>query len=197
VIDNYDSFTYNLVQLVGKFTDQITAEIDPEIDPDHPVYKNIGKTNHSGLETSLEYYFNDQFNIYTSYSYLKAEFDNNPDYGDNTLRKTPENTINSGIRYGFKFGLSAAIDYKFVDEFFMDNEELNLYKGYSTLNLKLLYKRNGFTATFAVNNLLDENYATYAYASSSYDRATRQTVWSRRFIPGWPININTSISYRF
>ncbi len=179
------------------FTDQIASEIDVDIDPDHPVYQNIGKTKHSGIETSLEYRFTNQINVYINYSYLDAKFNDNPDYGDNSLRKTPEHTINAGLRYGFKFGLETALDYKFIDKFYMDNEEVNLYEGYSTVNLKLMYRKNGFLATFAVNNLLDTNYATYAYASESYDRVTHQTTWEKRYIPGWPVNINTSISYRF
>lgn len=31
VIDNYDSFTFNLVQLVGKFTDDIVVKRNDEI----------------------------------------------------------------------------------------------------------------------------------------------------------------------
>jgi len=41
------------------------------------------------------------------------------------------------------------------------------------------------------------NYATYAYASESYNRVTHQTTWVTKYIPGWPVNLNTSISYRF
>jgi len=136
------------------FTDQITSEINPDIDPDNPVYQNIGKTKHSGLETSLEYHFTNKFNIYTNYSYLDARFEDNPDYGDSTLRKTPHNMVNSGLRYEFNFGLITAIDYKFVDKFYMDNEEVNEYKGYSLLNIKLMYKWKGLTLAAAVNNVL-------------------------------------------
>ena len=179
------------------FTDQISSEIIPEIDPDTPVYQNIGKTKHSGLETSLEYYFTNQFNIYANYSYLNARFNDDQDYGDNTLRKTPHNMFNTGLSYRFKFGLTASLDYKFIDKYYMDNEEAMEYEGYSLVNLKLMYKRNGFMASVAVNNLFDTNYATYAYASKEYDRVTRQTYWVDKYIPGWPVNLNTSISYSF
>ena len=60
-----------------------------------------------------------------------------------------------------------------------------------------MYQRNGFMTTFAINNLTDTNYATYAYASKVYDRASRQMVWEQRYIPGWPINFNVSISIDF
>jgi len=179
------------------FTDQISSEIIPEIDPNTPVYQNIGETKHSGLETSLEYHFTKLFNIYANYSYLDARFNNDPEYGDNTLRKTPHNMINSGLRYGFKSGLSIALDYKFVDKYYMDNEEMMEYEGYSLVNLKLSYKKKDFMASFAINNLFDTNYATYAYASETYNRVTHQMEWVDKYIPGWPINFNTSISYRF
>ena len=179
------------------FTDQISSEIIPEIDPDIPVYQNIGKTKHSGMETSLEYHFTKQFNIYANYSYLNARFNDNSELGDNTLRKTPHNMFNTGLSYRFKFGLTASLDYKFIDKYYMDNEEAMEYEGYSLVNLKLMYKRNGFMASVAVNNLFDTNYATYAYASEVYDRVTRQTYWVDKYIPGWPVNLNTSISYNF
>jgi len=205
-IDNYElgirgnlnqKLMYQASYFVMDFTDQITSEINPDIDPDNPVYQNIGKTKHSGLETSLEYHFSKKFNIYTNYSYLDARFEDNPDYGDSTLRKTPHNMVNSGIRYEFKFGLITALDYKFVDKFYMDNEEVNEYQGYSLLNIKLMYKWKGLTLSAAVNNVLDTNYATYAYASKSYNYMTHETTWETRYIPGWPINLNTSISYSF
>ncbi len=179
------------------FTDQISSEIIPEIDPDTPVYQNIGKTKHSGMEASLEYYFTKQFNVFANYSYLNARFNDNPEYGDNTLRKTPHNMFNTGLSYRFKFGLTASLDYKFIDKYYMDNEEAMEYEGYSLVNLKLMYKHNGFMVSAAVNNLFDTNYATYAYASEVYDRVTRQTYWEDKYIPGWPVNLNTSISYSF
>ena len=179
------------------FTDQITSEIIPEIDPDTPVNQNIGETKHSGIEISLEYNFNKRFNVYTNYSYLDAKFIDNPDYGDSTLRKTPHHMFNSGIRYGFKFGLTAALDYKFVDKYYMDNQEVNEYEGYSLVNAKLLYKWKGFVTTLAVNNIFDTNYATYAVASESYNYITHETSWEKSYIAGWPVNLNASISYHF
>lgn len=193
----HHKFRYQASLFLMNFTDQISAEIDSEIDSDVPINQNIGKTEHAGIETSIEYNFTNQFNVFTNYSYLDARFKDDPDYGNSELRKTPHNTLNAGLRYGFKFGLSAALDYKYVDKFYMDNEEANEYEGYSTLNFKVIYKKNGFSASVAINNLLDTNYATYANASEVYNPITRQTSWETKFIPGWPVNINTSVSYQF
>jgi len=195
--DINNKLIYQASVYMMNFTDQISSEIIPEIDPDTPVYQNIGKTKHSGLETYLEYNFTKQFNVYANYSYLNARFNDNPEYGDNTLRKTPHNMFNTGLSYRFKFGLITSLDYKFIDKYYMDNAEVMEYEGYSLVNLKLMYKQNGFMASIAVNNLLDTNYATYAYSSEVYDRATRQTYWVDKYIPGWPVNLNTSISYSF
>ena len=195
--DVNNKLIYQASFFLMNFTDQISAEIIPEIDPDTPVYQNIGKTKHSGIEASLDYNFTKHFNAYVNYSYLNARFNDNPDYGDNTLRKTPHNMANAGLRYGFKFGLSAALDYKFIDKYYMDNEEVNEYAGYSIINLKFMYRWSGLMAAIAINNLLDTNYATYAYASEVYDPVSHQTHWEKKYIPGWPINLNTSISYRF
>lgn len=193
----HHKFRYQASLFLMNFTDQISAEIDPEINPSVPVNQNIGKTKHAGMETSIEYNFTNQFNVFTNYSYLDARFKDHADYGNGVLRKTPHNTLNAGLRYGFKFGLTAALDYKFVDKFYMDNEEVNEYEGYSMLNFKVIYKKSGFSASVAINNLLDTNYATYANASEVYNRITRQTSWETKFIPGWPVNINTAISYSF
>jgi len=195
--DVHQKFIYQLSFFVMDFVDQISAEIDPAIDPDVPINQNIGKTRHSGLETALEYRFSRLFNIYANYSYLNANFVSNSEYGDNDLRKTPHNMANAGVRYSFKFGLSAALDYKFIDKYYMDNENINEYEGYSMLNFKVMYKRNGFLASLALNNLLNTNYATWAYASQEYNPVTHKTTWDKKYIPGWPMNFNFTLGYTF
>ena len=190
-------FIYQLSFFIMDFQDQISAEIDPAIDPDVPINQNIGATSHSGLETALEYRFTSSFNIYVNYSYLNAHFVSSEEYGDNQLRKTPHNIANAGVRYALKFGLSAALDYKFIDNYFMDNKGVNEYEGYSMLNLKVMYKRKGFLASVAVNNLLNTNYATWAYASEVYNPQTHQTSWDKMYIPGWPVNFNFTLGYTF
>ena len=190
-------FNYQLSLFRMDFVDQISSEIDPAIDPDVPINQNIGATRHSGIETALEYRFNNRFNIFVNYSYLNAHFVSSEDYGDNYLRKTPHNIANAGIRYGFKFGLTAALDYKFIDKYYMDNEDVNEYEGYSMLNFKVIYKQKGFLASVAINNLLNTNYATWAYASQTYNPMTHQSTWEQSYIPGWPVNFNITLGYTF
>ncbi|NOR86128.1 MAG: TonB-dependent receptor [Bacteroidales bacterium] len=188
---------YQLSLFRMDFVDQIASEIDPAIDPRVPINQNIGETRHTGLETALEYRFTNRFNVYVNYSYLNAKFVSDDEYNDKILRKTPHNIANAGLRYSFKFGLTAALDYKFIDKYFMDNENVNEYEGYSMVNLKFLYRKEAFTASLALNNLLNSNYATWAYASESYNPQTHQTTWEQMYIPGWPMNFNLSIGYTF
>jgi len=190
---------YQVSLFLMDFVDQISSEIDTDVSTTDPVYKNIGDTRHQGVEASVNYQVLEGLNTYVSYSYLDARFVQNPEDEliNNVLRKTPHNQFSAGVRYSFKFGLTASVDYKLMGEYYMDNKMYNMYEGYSMVNAKLIYKLKGFKASFSVNNLLDTNYATWAYASESYNRTTRQMEWEQMYYAAWPRNFTFSIGYSF
>ncbi len=51
-----------------------------------------------------------------------------------------------GFIIGFNFGLSAVLEFKFIDKYYMDNEEVNEYEGYNLMNLKFRYQWKGLMA---------------------------------------------------
>jgi iron complex outermembrane receptor protein len=173
------------------FRDQIVADGDP------PTYENMGDTRHSGLEASVKYNATRSLSGHLSYSFLHTEFISGPKFKGNTLRKTPANQLNASIKYRFNFGLIASVDYVFMDDYYMDNEEVNVYEGHSLFNAKLLYKFWKCYVGFRVNNILDRNYATWAYASSVYDFRTRTSSWSKSYYPGLPRNFTLSMGINF
>ena len=173
------------------FKDQIVADGDP------PTYNNIGDTRHSGFEAALKFNPTQNLSGYLSYSYLHTEFITDPECKGNTLRKTPANQLNTSIQYRFNFGLTAALDYLFMDEYFMDNEEMNVYEGHSLVNSKLIYKFRLWYVGFRINNIFDKSYPTWAYASSSYDYRTGETTWTKSYYPGLPRNYTISMGINF
>jgi len=183
---NYQISFYNM-----EFENQIVAEGEPA------VYQNIGDTRHQGVETSLDIRLHNNMNGYLSYSYLDARFIKHPDYEDNELRKTPKHQMSTGLRYMHPTGISAAVDYKWMDEYYMDNQELNIYEGHALVNAKFGYKWQNYRLSLSVNNIFDTNYATWAYASSSYDYRTRTTTWEKSYYPGWPRNFTLTIGINF
>ncbi len=175
------------------FTDQIVSDGYPA------KYINIGNTRHNGVELSLNYNLSRKLNVFLAYSYLDATFIDNPDTTliGNQLRKTPHNMMSLGASYKFHFGLSLSVTYQYVGEYYMDNYEHYIYPGYSVVNAKILYRYKKFTTSFAVNNLFDKNYATWAYAGKRYNRRTHKTNWYQYYTPGWPINFLFSVGYHF
>jgi len=186
-------FDYQLSLFRMDFKDQIVGDGDPMV----PTYVNMGDTRHSGIETALKFRPTKNLSGHVSYSYLHTEFTTDPDYKGNSLRKTPANQVNSSIQYSFKFGLTASVEYSFMDKYFMDNEEMNVYEGHSLVNAKLLYKFWNCYVGFRVNNILDRNYGTWAYASSVYDYRTRTSSWSKSYYPGLPRNFTLSVGINF
>jgi len=184
-------FDYQLSLFRMDFQDQIVADGEP------PTYTNLGDTRHSGLEMAIKFKPTDKLSGHLSYSYLHTKFVTDPKYEGNRLRKTPPNQLNASLQYRFKFGLTASVDYLFMDNYFMDNEEINVYEGHSLLNAKLLYKFRLWYVGFRINNILDRNYATWAYASSSYDYRNRTTSWSKSYYPGLPRNYTLSMGINF
>lgn len=190
-------FSYQFSLFVMDFNDQIATEIDTLISMRTPVYKNIGKTRHQGIEVAAKYRINSQWRAFVSYSYLDAKFIEYTDYTGNQLSKTPHNKANAGVSYTFNFGLTASMDYVYVGNYFMDNDNVNEYEGYALLNAKLQYQRKGWNLGFGVENLTNVNYATWAYASKSYNPQTHRTSWEKMYYAGWPTNYTLSLGYRF
>ncbi len=188
---------YQVSLFMMDFNDQIATEIDTLISTRTPVYKNIGKTRHKGIEMSVEYRINKQIKSFVSYSYLDATFIDYSDFTGNQLTKTPHNKANAGISYAFDFGLTASFDFVYVSKFFMDNENVNEYDGYALLNAKLQYHRKDWNLGFGVENLTNVNYATWAYASESYNPQTHKTTWGKMYYAGWPTSFTLSLGYSF
>ena len=184
---------YQLSVFRMDFTDQIVSDGYPA------TYINIGNTRHDGVELSLNYQLKKKFNVFVAYSYLNATFIDNPDSMliGNQLRKTPHNMFSAGATYSFDFGLSLTVNYQFMGEYYMDNYEHVMYSGYSLVNAKVMYKIKRFTASLAVNNVFDVNYATWAYASKRYNYRTHQSDWYQYYSPGWPINVVFTVGYHF
>ena len=183
--------SYQLSLFRMDFEDQIVATGEP------PTYANMGDTRHLGIETSIKFQPARNLSGHLSYSYLHTEFVTDSDYKGNSLRKTPANQLNSSIQYRFNFGLIASVDYVFMDEYYMDNAEVNLYEGHSLVNSKLIYKFRKINVGFRINNIFNKNYATWAYASSSYDYRTRTSSWTKSYYPGLPRNYTVSIGINF
>lgn len=189
--------SFQISAFIMDFENQIVAEIDEAISNRVPVYKNVGKTKHQGIELAVNYSLKRKFNTFLSYSYLDTKFTDYPGFTGNTLLKAPHNKANAGVSYTFDFGLTASASYIFVDQYFMDNENVNTYGGHSLLNTKITYKHKAWTASVGIENLTDVNYATWAYASQSYNPATHQSSWEKMYYAGWPRNYTFSLGYHF
>lgn len=183
---------YQISAFKMDFVDQVVK--DEETD----YYENIGNTEHKGLETSINAMIMQNMMIYLNYSYLKASFVDHPLYEGNALVKIPENQIGAGVRMTLLNDLTVSLDYKWMDKFFMDNEETNIYDGHSVVNAKMRYNYKRYHVALSVDNLLDTHYASSAaarYAIINY--RTREYGWIESFYPGWPRNFNLTIGIDF
>ncbi|MDY6856406.1 MAG: TonB-dependent receptor [Thermodesulfobacteriota bacterium] len=154
-------------------------------------YENIGDTRHKGIETTAELQLFETLSFSINYAYLTVRFTDYPGYTSNNLRKTPRHQVGSVLRYANQAGFTADISLKWIDEYYMDNENVNTYKGHCVVNTKLAYEWKRYFTSLSINNLFDTKYATWT--SASYERAT----WTESYYPGWPFNITFTAGARF
>ena len=182
---NFERLDYQISFFWMEFKDQI---VEDEVTG---IYENIGDTRHEGIETAVDLKLFKGLMLSANYAYLIAKFDNHPDYSDNYLRKTPKHQVGTGLRYTHPGGFTGNINLKWIDEYYMDNEEANTYKGHCVVNTKLAYKWKRYFTSLNINNLFDTKYATWS--SASY----RKGNWTESYYPGWPFNVIFTVGARF
>lgn len=178
-------FDYQVSFFMMNFADQI---IQDEVSG---MYENVGETRHNGAEFAGNVKLSNSLILSVNYAYLDARFDNSPSYNDNYLRKTPRHQAGADLRFVHSSGLSTDISWKWIDKYYMDNENVHIYGGYGIVNTKLSYEMKHYYASVSVNNVFDTNYATWAYASFS------RGVWSESYYPGYPVNVTITAGLKF
>ena len=182
---NFERIDYQISFFRMEFKDQILG------DNVTGKYENAGDTRHKGIEATVDLKLCESLLLSINYAYLTAKFTDYPDYNGNHLRKTPKHQAGAGLRYFNHLGLTANISLKWMDEYYMDNENVNTYKGHCVVNAKLAYKWKRYFSSLSINNLFDTKYATWT--SADYENGA----WTESYYPGWPFNVIFTAGARF
>jgi len=169
---------------------------------------NAGKTQHNGLELGVNYhlvntkkiqldaFLNTTLNDFT----FKEFIDENNDFSGNDLTGVPSEVVNAGLDINTTLGIYGNINFQYVGEQPITDDNRLFSDNYSLTNLKVGYKRilgtrwtlNTF---FGVDNIFDETYASQILINASSFGGNAP----RYFYPGNPVNYygGINVNYKF
>ena len=135
-------------------------------------FTNAAKGTYYGLESQLDYYYNDNLYLYSSLGLLKSKFD---EYVDSNPRSTDVNGRDQAQspRYQYSLGFSYAIDESFTfkssvngrGSYYFSNRHNYKAKSYKLLNSSFIYTKDNLTLTLWGKNLTDEDYQTRGFGT--------------------------------
>jgi iron complex outermembrane receptor protein len=198
---------YDIAFFSMHISDLIVAQ---RVGEDEFIGVNAGKTLNNGLELSLNYNFlpisarNTEFTgfiTYTLANYTFKEFvQAGNDYSGNQLTGVPKNVFNLGFAFKIKAGLYGNLNYQFVDEMPMRDDNSVYSEAYQLVNLKLGYlkrlsDRFDINIHGILNNILNEKYASMISVNASSFGGNPP----RYYYPGLPRNFffGAEIRYNF
>ena len=157
-------------------------------------FKNIGETEHKGVEASLAYRIMNGLDINLSGDYTRAEVKKNPSdpsIEGKYIDRIPEYKLALGLDYSHASGFLASLYGRQIGQFYMDDANEHEYDGYFVADAKLGYKKNFGKSeaklSVGCNNLFDKKYAATAY--TSYGK--------NKYYPGMPRYFFTELSIKF
>jgi len=167
---------------------------------------NAGNTIHKGLEIALNYFLINKKQLQLSHSnsfslnnYTFEEFqDLDDDYSGNDLTGVPDKTFFSQLHLNTSFGIYAFLNYQYIGEIPLRDDNSIYADSYQLVNLKTGFKK-GFgshiqlDAQIGINNIFDEKYASMLQinAGSFGNNAPRY------YYPGTPLNYYASLNLKY
>ena len=198
---------YDVAFFTMHINDLIVAQ---RVGEDEFIGVNAGKTVNNGLELSVNYNFlpvsnrNSEltgFITYTLANYTFKDFvESDNDYSGNELTGVPKNVFNAGLAFKVKFGLYGNLNYQFVDQMPMRDDNSVYSEAYQLANLKLGYMKrisNHFEINIhgILNNVFNEKYASMISVNASSFGGNAP----RYYYPGLPRNffLGAELRYNF
>jgi iron complex outermembrane receptor protein len=171
---------------------------------------NAGKTINNGLEVTINYNFlsekrtESSLNGFLTYTLADYTFDDfieaGNDYSGNELTGVPGNILNAGLSGRIPAGLYGNLNYQFVDEMPMRDDNTIYSDPYQLVNLKIGYSKRiskffELDVYGTLNNLLNEKYASMI----SVNAASFGGNAPRYYYPGLPRNFyaGAEVKYHF
>ena len=143
---------------------------------------NAGKTTHNGMEITFNYDFLNSgisgkniygFITYTLANYRFNEFiDGDNNYSGNDLTGIPRHVLNAGVSFLTNTGIYGNLNYQYIDEMPMRDDNSAFSDPYQLINLKLGFNKS-ISSRFRldlyaiINNLLDTRYASMIMVNAS------------------------------
>jgi iron complex outermembrane receptor protein len=162
-------------------------------------FDNAGETEHMGVEVSGRFKLIDGLYLGGSYAYSDFtfdEFDEMEEVGStmvthsrdgNRIQLVPVHQYSYFLDYHHPIGVSARVEVNSWEEYFVDAENSDTYKGFTVVGARLGYDWKNANLFVRVDNAFDKKYA--AEVSKSYG--------TTRFSPGAPRTWVAGISYKF
>jgi len=167
---------------------------------------NAGETKYNGLELTLNYYLlrSEKITISmpNSFTYNDFKFTDfqvlESDYSGNELTGVPKYLFYSGINTEMRFGLYCFLNYNYVSEMPMRDDNTIYSDAYGLLNLKLglknpYTKRFQYDIYFGINNITDEKYASMILINAVGFGNTAP----RYYYPGEPVNYYAGFNLKY
>jgi len=167
---------------------------------------NAGKTQYNGLEMALNYQLlkTEKLKIYHSNALALNDFkfksfvDDTEDYSRNDLTGVPNLTFNSMLNIETNFGLYALLNYNYVGEIPMRDDNSVYSDHYQLLNTKFGYRSDRdrsiqFELFVGFNNIFDEKYASMLLINAGSFGANAP----RYYYPGVPSNYYAGANLKF
>lgn len=144
-------------------------------------YENGGTSVHKGVELTYNQNINDLISTKLAYSYSKHNYKDDTKYGDNELASAPNHKGNVRVFVTPTKDITLMGEVEFVGSYYMDDDNLHKYSGYTIGNIKADYKVNkNFRVFGKVTNITDKIYAqkaSYSYGKEKYTPAAPRQVF--------------------
>lgn len=145
-----------------------------------PVYVNFPKVTLRGLSAEAGYTFNEQWNVYGSYSHIESKIKGDVDLGSavyatdgKTMLNAPEDTLYASVNYS-NGGFWTSLNAKYTSELWGDWSNTEKAGGYTLLNLGAGWNFQDWSfarkpyVKVNISNLTDKKALTYATNTGSY-----------------------------
>lgn len=159
-------------------------------------FENKGRSQRYGVDASLRY---------QPWNFLWVDTDINYSYGTlldepsnaNKIPSAPRFTNTGGITLQSGKGFSGAINYRYLGERPLIEDESVVAEDYFVLDATLKYKKKNYEIAFFVENVLDTQWVEAVFYDTSRLQGEATEVEDFHFTPGTPFSAKLGVTYYF